>query len=150
MVRKAVGAIIVDEKDNYLLIHKVEIKDSRIEKNMDAWDFVKGGIKTGESSRQAVVRELWEETGSEEYVIEKQYSEKISFNFSPSVSEINGFSSQETTMFLVRFKGVKTNLKANDDEIDEVKFFDKAVIREMLSTQETIDFWDKNLYKSSN
>lgn len=148
MIRKAVGAIIVDENDSYLLVHKVKIKDGKIVKIMDAWDFVKGGIKEGESPRQAIVRELWEETGHENYKIEKEYGEKISFDFPNFMSEINGYESQETTMFLVKYSGNKHSLNAIDDEIDEVIFFEKRVILEKLNTRETKEFWNKYLDNS--
>lgn len=42
MIRKAVGAIVYDNEDRYLLVHKVKVmdgKDSKIQ--MDSWDFDK-------------------------------------------------------------------------------------------------------------
>ncbi len=80
MIRKAVGAIIYDKEDRYLLVHKVKVMNGKENViHLDTWDFVKGGVKAGEDNQDAIKREIWEETGCKSYEIEKVYQEKLCF-----------------------------------------------------------------------
>ncbi|MDU6266799.1 MAG: NUDIX hydrolase [Anaerocolumna aminovalerica] len=144
MIRKAVGAIVYDNEDRYLLVHKVKVmdgKDSKIQ--MDSWDFVKGGIQTGENALEAVKREIWEETGCTNYVIEKNILEKLFFEFENEIAFRIGFSSQETEMFLIRYLGDKKELTYDDNEIDSIIFCKKNEVYDKLTNIETKDYWNK-------
>lgn len=146
MKRLAVGAIIYDTEMNYLLVHKVKIKDGKeLKANMDSWDFSKGGVLENEDKLTAIKRELWEETGSKDYEIEKEFYEKICFNFTKDLENLVGFTSQETTMFLVRYIGDRKTLKSLDDEIDSIIFYKKDEILNKLSSMETKEYWMKYL-----
>ena len=48
--------------------------------------------------------ELLEETGTDQYVIERELQEKIRFRFPDEIAKKIGYDSQETTMFLVMRK----------------------------------------------
>ena len=67
MIRRAVGAIVF-QKDEVLLVHKV--KRSEVNGELDVfqpeWDLPNGGVNEGELLQDAVLRELYEETGSKE------------------------------------------------------------------------------------
>lgn len=58
-IRKAARIIIIGDYAHVLLVHGHDFSDS----NHHWWFTVGGGIKSGETSRQAAVRELYEETG---------------------------------------------------------------------------------------
>ncbi len=65
-VRKAVTAVIYDKMHTpYFLILKRS-------KNWEGWEFVKGGIKEGETEEDAVKREIIEETGLQKFKIIKK------------------------------------------------------------------------------
>ncbi len=56
--KEGVKAIIFDVRDNepiYLILHRVL--------NWEGWEFPKGGIEEGESEKEALLREVMEETG---------------------------------------------------------------------------------------
>ena len=55
-LRKKVRAIIANDKGEFLLIQPHGYKS-------DTWTFVGGGVESGESDEQAIVREIFEETG---------------------------------------------------------------------------------------
>jgi 8-oxo-dGTP diphosphatase len=49
-------AIILDEQDRVLLSHR---------RDLDVWNLPGGGVESGELPNEAVLREVWEETGLE-------------------------------------------------------------------------------------
>lgn len=149
MIRKAVGAIVHDNEDRYLLVHKVKVmdgKDNQIQ--VDSWDFVKGGIQTGENALEAVKRELCEETGCTNYIIEKIFLEKLFFEIENEIAFRIGFSSQETEMFLIRYLGDKKELIYDDNEIDSIILCKKNEVYNKLTNIETKDYWNKYLQGS--
>ena len=89
-IRKAVGAII-KTGNKFILVHKVKIMNSKNgpEDIPGRWDFPKGGVKSSDMNlNKAILRELKEETGSDQYKIIKEFNEKISFQF-PQISKRN-------------------------------------------------------------
>lgn len=145
MIREAVGAI-VKSNDKFLLIHKVKIMDARVVaiEIEGEWDFPKGGIKRDDLDlKKAILRELREETGSDQYLIIKEFREKITFTFPPAIRDKLGYQSQETTMFLVEYVGDKSDLKPQDEEIDEIRFLSKEEAMNRLHHQEMKEFFLK-------
>lgn len=137
-IRKAVGAVVF-QNDEYLLVHKIRNVES--EENIQGyWDFAKGGVQESDKDLEAaVLRELKEETGSTDYRIIKKFSEKICFIF----PKIHKYGGQETVMFHVEYLGDREDLKSQDEEIDEVKFFSKDKVMDILSLVETREFFNK-------
>ncbi len=145
MIRKAVGAII-KKGSEFLLVHKVKIMDGKQGPEIieSEWDFPKGGIKPDERDlEKAILRELKEETGSENYKILKELTDKICFTFPPEIQKKLGFEKQETTIFLVTYLGDGSDLNPEDEEIDEVKFFDKEEVMNKLEHKETREFFEE-------
>ncbi|WP_455139333.1 NUDIX domain-containing protein [Candidatus Hodarchaeum mangrovi] len=144
LLRQAVGAII-RYQGNYILIHKVKIME-KANSPVDIegeWDFVKGGIMPKEKSKEkALFRELKEETGSINFSIVKEYSEKLRFVFPKEVQQ-TGFTHQETTMFLVEFNGDLSDLKPPDQEIDQIALFSKEEVYNTLFHLESKEFFQQ-------
>lgn len=135
-IRTAVGAIVY-QKDEFLLVHKVK----SIEENKEItgqWDFPKGGVKELDHDfKAAILRELKEETGSDNYRVAAAINKKICFDFPKS----HKYDKQETVMFYVEYLGDRTELRPQDDEIDVIKFFSKEDLMNILSLKETIEFF---------
>ncbi|MBE4909055.1 NUDIX hydrolase [Bacillus luteolus] len=143
MIRKAVGAIIYQE-DEILLVHKVKMSEAKSgpEKIVGEWDFPKGGVKpTDFNLEEALLRELYEETGSKEYQIKGKFDQKVCFEFSQDIKEKIGYDSQETTMFYVEFQGERALLQPIDDEISQVKFVKRDKVLDELSYGETKEYY---------
>ncbi|GIO30937.1 MULTISPECIES: NUDIX hydrolase [Paenibacillus] len=141
MIRKAVGAI-VEHDGKVMLVHKVKGAQGKIKA---MWDFPKGGIEPQDVTlEQALFRELKEETGSTNYEIMKRYDDKILFLFDRATREKIGFERQETTMFHVVYRGDGTDLTPEDDEIDEIRFFARERIPELLFP-ESREFFAKHV-----
>ena len=146
MIRQAVGAIIRFQ-GNFILVHKVKIMDitKSPQKITGEWDFVKGGVKTSDKSKEeALFRELLEETGSTYYRLVKEFSEKLRFTF-PKELQQSDFFHQETTMFLVDFLGTFSDLTANDQEIDQLALFSEKKVCEKLTHLESREFFQSNI-----
>ena len=150
MIRQAVGAIIYKD-DYYLLVHKTKINTlSGFEKIVGEWDFVKGGIEDSDvSPRDAILRELQEETGSTDFLIIKQFDEKIKFKFPEKMKKKTGYERQETTMFLVEFTGSKFDLAPVDEEIADLQFIPENEVAGKLTHEDTRSFFMKKLSQQS-
>jgi putative (di)nucleoside polyphosphate hydrolase len=81
------------------------------------WQMPQGGIDAGENPREAVMRELWEETGaaSAEYLDETDW---LTYEFPdlavPATHRLAKFRGQRQKWFALRFTG-------RDDEIDPLQ-----------------------------
>jgi putative (di)nucleoside polyphosphate hydrolase len=78
-IRKAVGAVVF-QNDEYLLVHKVKSINGKA--NIAGhWDFPKGGVEESDRDFEAaIIRELKEETGSDNYRIINKFDKKICFS----------------------------------------------------------------------
>lgn len=143
MIRKAVGALVL-QKNEVLLVHKVKMMESKTgpEQIIGEWDFPKGGVKSSDLNvKEAILRELKEETGSSAYNIIKEYDQKICFTFSPLVQRKIGYKDQETTMFLVEYTGDRFDLHPQDEEISQVVFFPKSNVLDTLYHEDSKRFY---------
>ncbi|MCX6708954.1 MAG: NUDIX hydrolase [Candidatus Woesearchaeota archaeon] len=145
MIRKAVAAI-VEKEGKFLLVHKVKMMDSKQgpEKIEGEWGFSIGGVKPGEIDfSKALMRELKEETGSDNYRIVRKFEEKMCFTFPPHIQKKLGFEKQETTMFLVEYLGDGTDITPQDEEIDKIEFFTKDELIAKLHHDNSREFFKK-------
>ncbi len=142
MIRRAVGAIVV-QKDQVLLVHKVKRSDitSGFDSYQAEWDFPKGGVKDDEPLHQAILRELFEETGSAAYKIIEELDEKICFTFDKLFTTKTGYTGQVTTMFIIEYTGDRTELTPHDEEISAIQFVHKEQVLDYLAHEETRDFY---------
>ncbi|MBW8350371.1 NUDIX hydrolase [Bacillus sp. IITD106] len=143
MIRRAVGAIVTYNQQ-FLIVHKVKITTGGGKEDAQGeWDFVKGGVEDNEELKQAMVRELEEETGSANYKFIKQFDEKICFEFPSDLKNKIGFDRQETTMFHFEYVGDPNGLNPTDNEIDEITFIEKGEMLKRLTHIDTKEFFTK-------
>lgn len=123
-IRKAVGIILLDELNNILLVHKVKIMDGKSNKSIKngEWDFPKGGIKKNETIKDALEREIYEETNIKDYKVLNQLP-NFEFEFSDELKKILDFDKQITYFYSILFTGNKTDIKPDFEEVDDIRFF---------------------------
>lgn len=140
LIRFAVGAIIMMEND-FLLVKKQTV-ETLTGKHSIAYeiDFVKCGLENEESNEAALLRELYEETGSKDYQIIEQINQKLHFSFPNDLAKKIGYSHQQTTFFLVRYTGKTKEFKPIDCEIQSILFVSKDELIDTLTHQETKTF----------
>ncbi len=150
-VRKAVGAIIVCPKEKYrfLIIQKAsisDVKNGKHHKITPYWDIPKGGLKATDSTElYALKRELTEELGTDKFEFLNQIDKKLAFNFDPATKSRNGFHSQETSIYFVKFLGTSSDIKVDDDEITAFKFVDYKIALKLIDRLETRAFLEASV-----
>lgn len=90
------------------------------------WQFPQGGIDEGESSEEALFRELKEEIGTKKIEIVAEYPDWISYDFPPHIaSKMAPFAGQKQRYYLVRLKeGAKIDLDTKHPEFSAYRFVD--------------------------
>ncbi|MCT7446673.1 RNA pyrophosphohydrolase [Aliarcobacter skirrowii] len=138
-LRPNVAAIILSSK----YPQKCEIFiASRVDIN-NAWQFPQGGIDDGESSKDALFRELEEEIGTKEVEIIAEYPDWVSYLFPPVIAQkMYPFDGQKQKYYLVKLKkGAKIDINTHTPEFSEYKF---------VSTEDIynhITFFKRTVYK---
>ena len=115
--RKAVGAIVINERNDILLAHKVKIMDGESSKTVSEWDFIKGGMKEGENTKIALERELLEEANIKEFVVVEELPE-FTFEFSNELKRLMKYDNQITYFFKISVETDKIDIRPDFDEID--------------------------------
>lgn len=120
--RPNVAAIIVSS--DYPEIKKIFIAErSDLE---GVWQFPQGGIDEGESSEEALFRELGEEIGTKKVEIIAEYPEWIAYDFPSHIAEkMAPYAGQKQRYYLVRLKkGAKIDLDTKHPEFKAYRFVD--------------------------
>jgi putative (di)nucleoside polyphosphate hydrolase len=90
----------------------------------DSWQFPQGGIDEGENPKEALLRELKEEIGTDEVEIIAEYPEWVSYDFPKTIArKMYPYDGQRQKYFLVRLKpGAKIDLQTKVPEFSRYKF----------------------------
>ncbi|MDD5053368.1 MAG: RNA pyrophosphohydrolase [Sulfuricurvum sp.] len=111
------------------------------------WQFPQGGIDEGETSEEALFRELKEEIGTKKVEIIAEYPEWIAYDFPPHVAaKMAPYAGQKQRYYLVRLKSEAViNLETKHPEFKAYRFvnidellghiahFKKAVYEQVIS-----------------
>jgi putative (di)nucleoside polyphosphate hydrolase len=141
--RPNVAAIIVSsdypEKKDVFIAERSDLEG--------VWQFPQGGIDEGESSEEALFRELGEEIGTKKVEIIAEYPDWIAYDFPSHVAaKMAPYAGQKQRYYLVRLKkGALINLEtkhpefkahrfvAIDELLDHVAHFKKPVYERVIS-----------------
>lgn len=92
----------------------------------DVWQFPQGGIDEGESPREALLRELKEEIGTDNIEIICEYPEWEFYDFPDGVAKnkkLYNYSGQKQKYFLVRLRNdTEVDIRTEHPEFNEYKF----------------------------
>lgn len=125
--RKNVGSVIF--KGNKFLLVLMPIKSFN-----DYWKFPQGGVNDGEKRREAVMRELREELGTDKFKIVKQYPYKHRYDWDETSTKSNGYKwrGQKQIFFLVEFLGTDKDIKIDKEEISKYGWFTKEEVLKIV------------------
>ncbi len=90
----------------------------------DVWQFPQGGIDEGETPKEALLRELKEEIGTNEVEILCEYPDWLQYDFPGKIAKkMYPYDGQKQKYFLVKLKkSAKVNLKTKHPEFESYKF----------------------------
>ena len=130
--RPNVAAVILSPK--YPLTCEIFIANRNDMRNA-VWQFPQGGIDEGETSQEALFRELKEEIGTDEVEVIAEYPEWLSYDFPNKVSKkMYPFDGQKQRYFLVKLKAdAVINLDTKDPEFMAYKFVPYAKLFDDIS-----------------
>lgn len=115
------GGIVFNELNQVLLTKSGSLRDASVLH----WKFPKGHIEEGETSEQAALREVEEETGVKAKILVKIGDSKYTFRYKKTqIFKI-------VVMFLMEY--LRGELTPQPGEIDEVEWFDTAEALKILS-----------------
>ncbi|MEA3522859.1 MAG: RNA pyrophosphohydrolase [Campylobacterota bacterium] len=120
LYRPNVAAIIVSS--DYPKNREIFIAERNDMENV--WQFPQGGIDEGESSKEALFRELKEEIGTDKIEVIAKYPDWISYEFPEgSAKKMKPYIGQKQKYYLVRLKKkAKINLDTDHPEFMSYKF----------------------------
>ena len=137
--RPNVAAIVMSAK----YPHKCEIFIASRTDVENAWQFPQGGIDEGESSKDALFRELEEEIDTRDVEIIAEYPNWVSYEFPPAIAEkMYPYDGQRQKYYLVKLKkGAKININTELPEFSEYKFVPTENIYDYIT------FFKRTVYK---
>ena len=117
-VIEAAGGVVTNQKEEILFIRR-----------LGKWDLPKGKIEKGESLEQAALREIEEETGLKELILEEFLNNTFHL-----YTERNGDKILKTTYwFRAKYVGSETPVPQQEEGISEVSWKDEeAITNEVL------------------
>ncbi|MEP6514199.1 MAG: NUDIX domain-containing protein [Parafilimonas sp.] len=114
----AAGGIVTNEKGELLMIFR-----------RSKWDLPKGKLDEGESVKDCAIREVKEETGLKQLIVENlagiTYHEYFDKYFQTDVLK-------ETYWFAMKAKGEQKLIPQTDEDIKEIKWVSEKDIDELL------------------
>lgn len=134
MYRQGVGVVVFNKEKKVLAL-------KRVGNFAKGWQFVQGGIDDNETSEQAAIRELNEETSIKSVKLVKKLEEKTRYDFSDeAIADLQKKLSsdipkgQEHTWFLFQFVGndEEINLDTKEKEFQEYRWVDADFIAENI------------------
>ena len=104
--RNGIGAVLFDSRGLVLAGRRVDARAA-------AWQMPQGGIDGGETPRQAVLRELAEEIGTDQAEIEAESRDWLSYDLPPEIAERvwgGRYRGQRQKWFALRFTGSDSDI----------------------------------------
>jgi putative (di)nucleoside polyphosphate hydrolase len=129
--RRNVAAVIVSS--SYPHEKKVFVAERNDISGM--WQFPQGGIDAGETSEEALFRELEEEIGTNEIEVIGEYPDWVSYDFPKHIAKkMHPYCGQTQRYYLVRLKDERlVNLETKHPEFKDHKYIEVETVLEMVA-----------------
>jgi putative (di)nucleoside polyphosphate hydrolase len=129
--RRCVGIMLINRKGEVFVGSRVE-RDFR-----NAWQMPQGGIDRGETPRQAALRELHEEVGTNKAEVLAEHPDWLRYDLPPELSRRTWrgkFRGQTQKWFAMRFLGQDRDIRldAHHQEFEEWKWVAMAELPKLI------------------
>ena len=127
--RKNVGAIVFKD-DKFLLVQIVDWPDFFLK-------FPQGGVNNNETKKEALVRELKEELGTDKFAIIKEFPFSHQYDWDEESVRLAGYRwrGQVQTFFLVSFLGKEDEIELDKNELKDYCWVDKEELFEKIDVK---------------
>ena len=132
LYRPNVGAVLFNTEGHVLVARRADLPRDVAERT--GWQLPQGGIDPGESPREAVLREVLEEIGTDRVEILAEHEEWLTYEFPPHV-RIGGpkqrFRGQRQRWFALRLLGTDAEIRLDahaPPEFDAWRWVDLAAL----------------------
>lgn len=120
--RANVGAMIINHQSEILMFERADVKN--------AWQMPQGGIEPGELPRNAVLREVEEETGipPEKLELLAEASEWLAYELPEQLRSGKTGRGQVQKWFLFRFLGGNQDIRPNQSEFTAARWVNRKTL----------------------
>jgi putative (di)nucleoside polyphosphate hydrolase len=130
--RPNVGAVLFDPRGRVLVARRADLPNA--EGAPGGWQLPQGGIDAAEDPREAVLRELAEEIGTDRAVIIGEHPEWLSYDLPPHLLGValgGRFRGQRQRWFALRFAGTDADIRLDADPHPEFDAWRWAALAEL-------------------
>jgi putative (di)nucleoside polyphosphate hydrolase len=129
MFRKGVSALIINKKNEFLLVNLESFEDMY-------FAIPGGGVERGETLEKAVYREIYEELGIKQKNLQIVGQSDIPLRFKFKVIKLNRdgveYEGSERYFFGFKFIGSESDIKLQEDEIRSYKWVSYETLKDYL------------------
>lgn len=115
--RPNVAGILLNKNGEILLIRRIKSHDEH-------WQLPQGGIDAGETPEQAMRREMREEIGTDNFKVLKVLQDFHQYEW-PKGHPKHDYDGQSQTIFILQFNGTDADIKIDQDEANDWKWYSK-------------------------
>lgn len=135
--RNKVRAIIINQDSEFLLI-----QPHGYDKN--CWTFVGGGVEELEDPFIAILREIKEEIGVEQFISIQQSGIEHTFEFSSAIKEKRklDYDGQSATIFLIRIDK-STQIQPQKSELADFRWAKLSEIKDLVRVEAQYSLFEK-------
>ena len=139
-LRKAIGAIILNSKNQIIAFQRSDYKNN--------WQCPEGGIEEGETPLKAMYREVLEEVGlsKECYNVINTREKPFVYMFIDGPENHKGYNGQEKQFFILKLKDDNFKFKLDTKE-DEIEFIDYKTLENNKDLIELVPSFKKEMYR---
>jgi len=113
--RKSVVGFIINDENQVLLVNKAG--------ESDYWGLPQGGIDSGESDDNAILREIKEETNISKIDILGKFENIYKYKW-PNGYTHSGYKGQKQTLYILKFNGKDSEIKLSPWELKDWKWIE--------------------------